>query len=633
MALRAPISTPQASTTLDQLVLMMDGGGGGSLGGGSFAGFGSSPLGTIAGGNAIDSTPQLLNALVGLGGPQVTGVNAGSPVGVPSPVTVYPVSPTSPGINIQPIDNTAVLNDGSGVLTPTVDPGMFPGLGDLFNIPSWNGGLSTGGAGGGGPPWYGSLFPDIEAVLQAYQQTLTEPMIETENGFMVNPAGTDGAELVENLTNTDSVQGVLDPGIGEYQDEVNANTPDWQNNAEDDDPGIFDPGVIDDLDLGDGFPRLGSSDEFPGIPGIEDWFPDAGQDDDLEWPGIPVGIPGSNDSPATPTAPTSPTDPTVPTTPTTPTNPPADDDDNGFNWPGIPFPFPGDESDDNGGDPVGTTLNDLFTDPLGSVSSVVSSIDLNDLFNQAINIGVSDYASDQFGESLDDILAFNQGQYDQGVAALDPYNQLGLSNIAGAGAAANTSPALSDLTAGQISVDPNQTVTPVPVNQVDVTQMTDNPFYQAMLAEGNRNVLNSGVAAGRYNSGGTLAGLEQIAAATYGSMMPVFQDIQASQDSTALAANNQEFNQGSQNIVNSLAVNDQLFGQGLNSNTQSLNADNQIFNQLNSLVSGGQNAAGGQGNFYTGLVGANANPLTAGAVNDQNSTLSYIEMLSNLFGG
>lgn len=508
----------------------------------------------------------------------------------------------------------------------------------------------------------------------ALQDALNQGLIDTAN------IPDNYVEIIQNTAGQDDTwQDVIDqlpPGW-----EENTDSPDVDIVGDDatigpgDDPitgepqGGADDGSDDGTDDGFGLPDFGNIGDWPGIPGIPDWIPDAGVD--TGWPGIP-GIPGT-DNGGTPTGGGNGGTPTgggtggqTPTTGggstggTPTTGQPTTGQDNGV-------PVTGGNTNDGGSIDWGSILGGIFngndggdgvsqlpTDIFGTggaggeggtgwIGDLLNSFDIKDLVNQTLNFGLTDYAADKYQDALRDQINFNQGIYNQNVSRLDPYNQLGIRNIDAAQWQARNVPQMLDTQAGQMAVNPNVSVagptagpqaeaTTVPVNQIDVTQMTDNPFYQAMLSEANRNVENSATTRGRLKSGGTDAALAQTAAALYGQMMPQFQQIQSSQDQAALASDAQRFgqaqsnqvqdfaqqlqnamfqsDQGQQNVRNRLLTNDQLYNQLFGVNNQTLNRDDMIFKQLYSLVGGGQSAAAGQGGYGNALMYGSQGPLS-----------------------
>ena len=205
--------------------------------------------------------------------------------------------------------------------------------------------------------------------------------------------------------------------------------------------------------------------------------------------------------------------------------------------------------------------------------------------NAVVNIAGNEYMADQYREANHDTLNFQRDIYNQNVDRLDPYNQLGLRNIDPLQDAARNNPQARNMFAGQYSIDPNVATNPVAVNQMDVLA-ADNPFFQASVAEGRRNIENSAAARGKLNSGETLDSLNRSAQAQYLNFIPQMQNVSTARDSMNLAADSQHFGQQMGNVGNQFALNDQLFQQYYGANNFDQSADINAYNQLMGLTGG-----------------------------------------------
>lgn len=661
------------------------------------------------GNNQID--PDEWYAQKGIAPPTTSGVpNVTPPAStIPDPnidtgdgaVTNSDVIAGDAGSIIDQVDPTGTLGDLLG--TPSWQGGLGTGAQDQGQL--------------GGPPWYGVLFPDITKILQDYLGTLSGPMVTTPDGGVMVDVGSmnpdDQQQLVDDLLNSDSSTGAnigdlnpigdegsgsigvlnpLPPGGGAgpitetpgdttYPDENNplgpgnpsvtapppasggsgpvTETPSGPLYPDENDPiGVLDP-------IGDeGTDPIGVLNPIPGDT-IYDTPTQGGSGGDSQGGGTQGGDAGGNAGNGSGGVVTNPDGSG------TPTNGGGGSSNGGIDWNDILGGIFGGGNNDTGDDmsqlpiDLGGSGGSGGAGGTGWIGDLLNNFDFADMLNQTINVGLSDYAANKYEDALGNQLDFNQGIYDENVSRLNPYNQLGMNNIDTAQWHARNLPQLDPTRATQTAINPNVNVAAptqgaqaqantVDVNQVDVTQMTDNPFYQAMLNEANRNVTNSATASGRLKSGGTDAALAQVAASMYGQMMPQFQQIQSAQDQASLASDAQRFqqgranqtddftqrlqnqmftaDQGQQNVRNRLLGNDQLFNQAYANNNQTLNRDQQIFNQLYQLVSGGQGAAAGQGSQGSSLMYANAGPMSEMANTQGYQGMNYARTLAELFG-
>ena len=315
----------------------------------------------------------------------------------------------------------------------------------------------------------------------------------------------------------------------------------------------------------------------------------------------------------------------------------------------------------NGG--AGGSASNILSDLIGAVTG--GSAD-NALSN-VIDFGISDYVADKQLEANRDALDFYGGIYNDQVNRLEPFRQSGLNSLGDLEAAARNNPALRDLFAGQMAVNPTTNVSvggnPLPnldpslnysapeARSVDVNGFNpysaDDPRLQYLIDSGTQAVQNSAVAQGKLFSGDTLEALQDVGQNAALGRAREIQSIEANRDGLALASDNQRFgqelgasgfnlgaqgqqfgqdssargqlfgenlntagfnlNQDQNNIANLMGYNTQQFGQNFDANSQALGANNNYFSKLFETSRLGQNSAAqqGAGSSTFGAIGSN----------------------------
>lgn len=300
------------------------------------------------------------------------------------------------------------------------------------------------------------------------------------------------------------------------------------------------------------------------------------------------------------------------------------------------------------------SLGDILTD-------VVSNFDfgglIGDLGDTVINNALSADAFKEIGKQQDRDLAFRKDIYDKDVARLDPYNQLGLRNIAGVESAARNNPVKRNIMDGQEEIETDSLVRRmfedgglpaleggnrdlnVPTSaRVSVNENnpfdSDDPGLRFLMDEMSEAVEGSAAARGGLLSGDAVEELQDRAAGIGSARARELQSIYSARDGLDLAADDQFFGQelslagfldrmnrqdlddasrirsqlftedlaGSDfdreteqiEVQNKLRRNAQLYDQLFNANAQDSSIDTNEFQKLLALVSGGQSAAAGQ---------------------------------------
>lgn len=234
---------------------------------------------------------------------------------------------------------------------------------------------------------------------------------------------------------------------------------------------------------------------------------------------------------------------------------------------------------------VGGSIGDIFAGG-GAGGSAESS------WQQIINAGLSDYASDALRDTSRDALRLTGRMYDEGVDRLEPFRQAGLTAAPGAISAAGTDASMMDLFAGQqplqagdrpmneLSTLFNQGGLPgltagdrgvqgptmgalpeareVAVNQFNPYDAGD-PALQYLQDESQRMIEGSRAARGKLGSGGTGLALQDAAQNNALLRANQIQQIESARDQTALGADAQRFYQGGANQGT-------MYGQSLGSN-------------------------------------------------------------------